>query len=231
MSVMEVSHRSKAFIGVAQEAESRPARAAGRPARLQGAVPAGRGHGAVRRHPAEPDAHRVHRGLRQHRRLVEEGDRRGPALLRTCNVAADEAASRYTTVPAAASVHAERAARPTCTTRRTRPSAASSFPTSPRAARCRWSPTCPRRILSRPVPVERFGLIYAGAQKNIGPAGLAVVIVRDDLHRTRAPRDALDLRLPGDGGRRLDAQHAADLRLVHRGPGVQVAQGARAGCR
>jgi phosphoserine aminotransferase len=36
-------------------------------------------------------------------------------------------------------------------------------------------------ILSRPVPVERFGLIYAGAQKNIGPAGLAVVIVRDDL--------------------------------------------------
>lgn len=36
-------------------------------------------------------------------------------------------------------------------------------------------------ILSRPVPVERFGLIYAGAQKNIGPAGLTIVIVRDDL--------------------------------------------------
>ena len=36
-------------------------------------------------------------------------------------------------------------------------------------------------ILSRPVDVSRFGLIYAGAQKNIGPAGLTIVIVRDDL--------------------------------------------------
>ncbi|MBT8137921.1 MAG: 3-phosphoserine/phosphohydroxythreonine transaminase [Gammaproteobacteria bacterium] len=36
-------------------------------------------------------------------------------------------------------------------------------------------------ILSRPVDISRFGVIYAGAQKNIGPAGLTVVIVRDDL--------------------------------------------------
>jgi len=36
-------------------------------------------------------------------------------------------------------------------------------------------------ILSRPVDVSRYGLIYAGAQKNIGPAGLTIVIVRDDL--------------------------------------------------
>ncbi len=36
-------------------------------------------------------------------------------------------------------------------------------------------------ILSRPVDVSKYGLIYAGAQKNIGPAGLAVVIVRDEL--------------------------------------------------
>lgn len=36
-------------------------------------------------------------------------------------------------------------------------------------------------ILSRPVDVSRFGLIYAGAQKNIGPAGLCIVIVRKDL--------------------------------------------------
>ena len=36
-------------------------------------------------------------------------------------------------------------------------------------------------ILSRPTDVSRFGLIYAGAQKNIGPAGLTVVIVRKDL--------------------------------------------------
>jgi phosphoserine aminotransferase len=36
-------------------------------------------------------------------------------------------------------------------------------------------------ILSRPVDVPRYGLIYAGAQKNIGPAGLTIVIVREDL--------------------------------------------------
>jgi phosphoserine aminotransferase len=36
-------------------------------------------------------------------------------------------------------------------------------------------------ILSRPMDVSRYGLIYAGAQKNIGPAGLTIVIVRDDL--------------------------------------------------
>lgn len=36
-------------------------------------------------------------------------------------------------------------------------------------------------ILSRPLEVAKFGLIYAGAQKNIGPAGLTVVIVREDL--------------------------------------------------
>jgi phosphoserine aminotransferase len=36
-------------------------------------------------------------------------------------------------------------------------------------------------ILSRPVDVAKYGLIYAGAQKNIGPSGLTLVIVRDDL--------------------------------------------------
>ena len=36
-------------------------------------------------------------------------------------------------------------------------------------------------LLSRPIDVSRFGLIYAGAQKNIGPAGLTLVIVREDL--------------------------------------------------
>ena len=42
-------------------------------------------------------------------------------------------------------------------------------------------------ILSRPVDVGRYGLIYAGAQKNIGPAGLTLVIVREDLIGQAAP--------------------------------------------
>jgi phosphoserine aminotransferase len=40
-------------------------------------------------------------------------------------------------------------------------------------------------ILSRPLDVAKFGLIYAGAQKNIGPSGLVVMIVREDLLERR----------------------------------------------
>lgn len=43
-------------------------------------------------------------------------------------------------------------------------------------------------ILSRPLDVSKFGLIYAGAQKNIGPSGLAVVIVRGDLLDQACPQ-------------------------------------------
>jgi phosphoserine aminotransferase len=42
-------------------------------------------------------------------------------------------------------------------------------------------------ILSRPVDICQFGVIYAGAQKNIGPAGLTIVIVRDDLLDIASP--------------------------------------------
>ncbi len=47
-------------------------------------------------------------------------------------------------------------------------------------------------ILSRPIDVDRFGVIYAGAQKNIGPAGLTLVIVRKDLLQ-RAPANLAHL--------------------------------------
>ena len=46
-------------------------------------------------------------------------------------------------------------------------------------------------ILSEPVDVSKFGLIYAGAQKNVAPAGLTIVIVREDLLR-----DELDAAVP-----------------------------------
>jgi phosphoserine aminotransferase len=36
-------------------------------------------------------------------------------------------------------------------------------------------------ILSHPIPVDKYGLIYAGAQKNMGPSGVTLVIIRDDL--------------------------------------------------
>ena len=36
-------------------------------------------------------------------------------------------------------------------------------------------------ILSRPIPVDKYGIIYAGAQKNMGPSGVTLVIIREDL--------------------------------------------------
>lgn len=55
-------------------------------------------------------------------------------------------------------------------------------------------------ILSRPLDVSRFGVIYAGAQKNIGPAGLTVVIVREDLlgHADAVTPTMLDYKIAAD---------------------------------
>ena len=46
-------------------------------------------------------------------------------------------------------------------------------------------------ILSRPIDVNDYGIIYAGAQKNIGQAGLTIVIIRDDL--VKAPKSSIPL--------------------------------------
>lgn len=63
-------------------------------------------------------------------------------------------------------------------------------------------------ILSRPIDVSKFGVIYAGAQKNIGPAGLALVIVREDLlGRSRA-----------DIPKMLDWKTAADNESMYNTP-------------
>ena len=55
-------------------------------------------------------------------------------------------------------------------------------------------------ILSRPVDVSRYACIYGGAQKNIGPAGLTLVIVRDELigHAQPATPTAFDYRVVAD---------------------------------
>jgi phosphoserine aminotransferase len=71
--------------------------------------------------------------------------------------------------------------RPTCTTFPTKRSKACSFTGCWAATTCPASATC-RRIFSRgPCAAERFSLIYAHAQKNIGPAGVTVVVVKDEL--------------------------------------------------
>jgi phosphoserine aminotransferase len=61
-------------------------------------------------------------------------------------------------------------------------------------------------ILSRPVDVSRFGVIYAGAQKNLGPAGITVAIVREDLigHAHPFTPSILDYKLQADNGSMLN---------------------------
>jgi len=57
-------------------------------------------------------------------------------------------------------------------------------------------------LLSGPLEVSKFGLIYAGAQKNIGPAGLTIVIVREDLigHAPASTPSMFDYKIHADNG-------------------------------
>jgi len=57
-------------------------------------------------------------------------------------------------------------------------------------------------ILSRPIDVSRYGLIYAGAQKNVGPAGLTIVIIREDLMGQPLPGtpSMFDYKVHADAG-------------------------------
>ncbi|MCL2332636.1 MAG: 3-phosphoserine/phosphohydroxythreonine transaminase, partial [Actinomycetia bacterium] len=95
-------------------------------------------------------------------------------------VAADESASNYTTVPAADSFTIDPAARYLHYTPNETIGGVE-FPYIPDSGEAPLVADFSSAILSEPLDVSRYGLIYAGAQKNMGPAGLTVVIVRDDL--------------------------------------------------
>ena len=90
-------------------------------------------------------------------------------------------------------------------------------------------------ILSRPVAVDRHGVIYAGAQKNLGPAGVTLLIVREDLlERSSASLPSmLSYRVLAEGGSRYNTPPVFGiylLRLVLRWLGQQgglTALGAR----
>jgi hypothetical protein len=84
-------------------------------------------------------------------------------------------------------------------------------------------------ILSKVIDVSKFGVIYAGAQKNAGTAGLTLVIVRNDLLDRALAITPSAFHWQEQARRRLDGQHAADVVDLHRGARVRVA--ARAGRR
>lgn len=68
-------------------------------------------------------------------------------------------------------------------------------------------------FLSRPLPWDRFGIVYAGAQKNLGPAGLCVVIIREDLLSSCNPSLPAYLRYP---------IHAKNNSLYNTPPGLII---------
>ena len=178
MSVMEVSHRSKPFVALAERAESDLRELMSIPANYKVLFLQG---GATGQFTAIPQNLATDDSVTDY---VNTGAWSKKAILeakRFCkvNVIADEAASNYSTVPAASSLT------PT-------PGAAYLHYTPNETIGGVEFPYIPKSdspivadmsstILSRPIDVSRFGLIYAGAQKNIGPSGLVVVIVREDL--------------------------------------------------
>ena len=156
--------------------------------------------------------------------MVEEGDRRSEALRASVNVAAD-AGEPYVSIPPVASwKRTPNAAYLHYTPNET--IGGVEFHFVPDAGSVPLVADMSSTILSRPIDVAKFGLIYAGAQKNIGPAGLTLVIVRDDLLGRARTGHARVHGFRGDGEGRLDAEHAADVRVVHGGPRVPVAEAA-----
>lgn len=203
-SVMEVSHRGRAFVEVAERAEADLRDLLSIPREyhvlfMQGgataqfaAVPMNL---AAAGEPADyvNTGHWSGRAIEEARRFVD---------VRT---AADEAGSGYTTVPAPGTI-------------RPRPGAAYlhytpnetiggvEFPYVPDTGTVPLVADMSSTILSRPLEVSRYGLIYAGAQKNAGPSGITVVIVRSDLARGARPGtpSVFDYRAVAEAGSMLN---------------------------
>jgi phosphoserine aminotransferase len=178
MSVMEISHRSRAFIRVAEEAEADLRELLSIPNQYKVLFMQGGATGEFAAIPMnltspESSVDYVNTGAWSKKALNE--------AKRYCkvNVAADAKASNYCQVPPQ-----------------------SGWALTPGAAYLHYTPNetiggvefgfvpqvdvplvadMSSNILSRPIDVSRFGLIYAGAQKNMGPSGLVVVIVREEL--------------------------------------------------
>jgi phosphoserine aminotransferase len=178
-SVMEVSHRSKAFVELAQAAESDLRALLGIPDDyrvlfMQGGASAQ--FAAIPLNLAAPEACADYlvTGAWSNKALDE--------ARRYCriNIAADEAASGYCTVPDADALKLSAGAAYVHYTPNETIGGVE-FPYIPDVGATPLIADMSSTLLSRPFDVARCGLIYAGAQKNIGPAGLTVVIVREAL--------------------------------------------------
>lgn len=179
MSVMEMSHRGAHFRDIAQSAEQRLRRLLGIPdnykvlflqggAQLQfAAVPLNLLRGNTRADYVDTGAWSS-KAVSEARRYC------------TANVVASSKACGYTRIPPESSWTLDDAAAYLHYTSNETIGGVE-FQRVPNGNGAPLVADMSSNILSRPVPVDRFALIYAGAQKNMGIAGLTVVIVREDL--------------------------------------------------
>ena len=178
MSVMEMSHRGKAFVGIAQQAEADLRELLAVPSNyrvlfLQGGATAQFAAIPLNLTTADSVVDLVNTGAWSKKAVAE--------AKKYCkvNVVADAAASKYAHVPPEAEwKRSADAAYLHYTPNET--IGGVEFPFIPGGdvpLVADFSST----LLSRPLDVSRFGVVYAGAQKNIGPSGVTVVIIRDDL--------------------------------------------------
>ncbi|WP_342354710.1 3-phosphoserine/phosphohydroxythreonine transaminase [Ornithinicoccus hortensis] len=214
MSVMEVSHRSKEFVAAAEEAEAllRELLAVPDDYRvlfLQGGA-TGQFAGIPLNLSAEGDTvDYVNTGAWSKKAIAEA------KKYATVNVVADESASNYSTTPDPAAV---------------RPSQGSAylhytpnetiggveFGYVPDTGDVPLVADMSSTILSRPIEVSKFGLIYGGAQKNMGPAGLCLVVVRDDLVGRARPQtpSVWDYRAMAEAGSMLNTPPTFGIYLL-----------------
>jgi phosphoserine aminotransferase len=185
MSVMEMSHRGKEFISIANEADAL--------LRELLAVPAGykvlfMQGGAIAENAIVPmnmlrgkaSADYIDTG-EWSKKSIKEAKKYGAV-----NVAASAADTGYTTIPARSSWKLDpNAAYVHICSNETIGGVEYHF--TPDTGAVPLVADMSSNILSRPVDVSKYGLIYGGAQKNIGPAGLTIVIAREDLLGSALP--------------------------------------------
>lgn len=179
MSVMEMSHRGKEFMGIAAKAEADLRELLGIPANykvlfLQGGASAQFAMVPMNLLRGKKSADYIYTGEWSKKAIKEA------KLYGAVNVAASSEATKFSTVPpqkdwkldpGAAYLH--------YTPNETIGGVEFSY--VPDIGNVPLVADMSSTILSRPIDVTKYSLIYAGAQKNIGPAGLTIVIVRDDL--------------------------------------------------
>lgn len=179
MSVMEMSHRSPEFVQIAAEAEARLRSLLAVPAEyavlfLQGGATGQFAGVPLNLTAPGAGAAYVNTGAWSAKAIAEA------KKYVEVQVVADEKASIYASVPAEGSIEVPAdAAYLHYTLNET--IGGVEFPYVPDAGDVPLVTDASSSILSRPLDVSRFGVIYAGAQKNLGPSGLCLVVVRRDL--------------------------------------------------